>query len=255
MSNTIKFSVLSYSPSVLTNERINIGIAMQNTENNDIIFENIKNWGRVEHFDDELDVNVLKIVVAGIKNKLTHSLHNQVNFMLEDFTRYFVNELKFEPIQSIEYSSFKSGIDFLKKIHLRYDFEKHERLNEDQSKKYLKLLLNSSHSDFSSKPIVGSYNENVKFDFILNDNECLKIVKINDNNKEKLIHHVKSWAFTCNELSSRYSIKFLIIDDDLADKSFSMSIESILKSCSASVLKYDDYINNFTGNQSTFNLS
>lgn len=243
--NTLHFSVLSYFPSLLSDERINVGIAFHSENTNGYEFYYIKKWSRVETFDDEVDIDILKLTVQGIKNKLEYTLDNNPVANLFDFTRHFVNELKFSSIQTIICDNINSTIDLTKKVHLRFDFEKHERLNENSQKKYLRMLLKSGQCNYNTKPLIGNFNERVPFDFVINNNECIKIVRLNNRNTQKMIHHIKSWAFTSSELTKKYKIYFLISDDDLIDNTASDTIKAILLSSGATVINYENYVSNF----------
>ena len=48
----VRFSVLSYYPTFLTNENINIGLLFSIEDTNQGFFHSIKNWERAKAFDD-----------------------------------------------------------------------------------------------------------------------------------------------------------------------------------------------------------
>lgn len=242
--NKLQFSILSYYPSLLSGECINIGIAYMDKNSRNTFFSEIKKWSRVEHFDDEIDIDFLKYTVSGIKLRLDNNnmLSNEIDD-LSEVTRHFVNELQFSNLSEVEYDDLNSTIDCINKIHMRFDYEKHERPNQDTEKKYLRMIYKQKKVDFNSMPIVGSYDEKLTFDFVLDNKECVKIIRINDSNAATYIHHAKSWAYTCNEMKASYKFIFLIIDEYLTDKKYLHQVKRILGSCDSDIYDYDYYIN------------
>lgn len=247
MNNILQFSVLSYFPSILSEERINIGIAYLDKTNNYTKFTEIKKWARVEHFDDEIDIEFLKFTIAGIKQRIENNIFNKQITRLSEVTRHFVNELKFSAVEEVEFDDLSSAIDCINKIHLRFDYDKHERHNQETERKYLKMLFKNKQYNFDSTPIQGHYDEMLTFDFVLNHNECIKIIRLNERNLSSTIHHAKSWAFTCNEMRSDYNFIFLIVEEDVLEKRRVEHIKSILKTCDSEVLDYNNYIHNLPG--------
>lgn len=244
MKNILQFSILSYFPSILCEERINVGIAYFDILTEDTQFVQIKKWSRVEHFDDEIDIEFLKHTVSGIKSKIENNFLTAPIKSLSEVTRHFVNELKFSITEEVEYEDLDSAIDCINKIHLRFDFEKHERNNQETEKKYLKMIYSKKQYDFNSTPLQGRYDEQLNFDFVINNYDCIKIVRLNERNLSTAVHHAKSWAFTCNEMNEFYNFIFLIVEDEVLDSERTEQIKSILKSCNSQVLDYNNYINN-----------
>ncbi len=247
MNNVLQFSVLSYFPSMLSEERINVGIAYLDKLTYDTKFVEIKKWTRVEHFDDEIDVDFLKHTVSGIKLRIENNMFSESIKSLSEVTRHFVNELKFSMIEEVEYDELHSAIDCINKIHLRFDFEKHERNSQENEKTYLRMIYKNKQYSFNSSPLQGAYDEQLNFDFVLNDKECVKIVRLSDRNLATAVHHAKSWAFTCNEMNDVYKFVFLIVEEDYLDKNRTNQIKSILKSCNSKVVDYNRYIQNLPG--------
>lgn len=241
MSIKIHFSVLSYYPSLFSAECINLGVLAQSSANKEMEFASIKKWNRVATFDDEVDTEILKLTLEGIKDQLKFARLNSKDMDISKFTRFFVNELKFSQIQTIESNNFSDGFELLKKIHLRYDFNKSERLNDNDSKKYLKLLFNEKCKSFNSNPIVGKYSENIRFDFVIDNKKCIKLMNISKKNKS-MVHNIKAWAFDCIKLSSEYEVIFLLNIDDDVDKTTQTLIGDILSDVSATAINYQDYI-------------
>lgn len=251
MNSKVQFSVLSYCPSVVSGERINIGIVVYNSESKERTFEYITHWKRVEHFDDEVDIDLIKLVVEGIRNEVSESLlSSSEEFSIQEYIRYFVNELSFDSIREYGYNKqhddFQSVTEYLKKLFLRLDYHRHERLNKDEEKACVKKIIKDRQISYSSKPLVGTYDENIRFDYIVDHRECVKHLKLAGQDLKKLIHHVKSWAFTCEELQSQFRITFVLSDGGIKDHHTEQAIRRILESKGGRVCSYDDYIRNIT---------
>lgn len=242
MTTNLAYSILSYRPSLLTNEQINIGVAIQNLSTLEISFDHIKNWSRVEHFDDEIDIDFFKYTVQGIKNRFTTDLIDSESKDIGKITRYFVNELQFTKLQYMACEDIAESIDTIKKIHLRFDYKKSERLKPADEKKFLKKLLDLNKISYCNAPVKGIFEDKINCDFVVNDT-CIKLFNLTENNKTHLTHFAKSWAFTSKEMSKQFKFLFLLSDGDLIDKEARQNIESILKTFDAAVLKYDDYVN------------
>ena len=118
----VKFSVLSYYPSFLTNENINIGILFELPEENETFFYHTKKWNRVASFDDEIDINFLKDYLKGIAKEVSTNIINyQKKFNIEEYIKYYVNEFKFSKIQIIDAEDPYDFIEQTKKVYLRFD--------------------------------------------------------------------------------------------------------------------------------------
>ncbi len=71
----------------------------------------------------------------------------------------------------------------------------------------------SSSKELLVPKISGTYNENVRFDFIIDD-YAIKLFTFKDKDATKLIPSAKQWAFSAEELSDQYKIFFLYDTDD-----------------------------------------
>ena len=67
----LKYSVLRYSPSMLSGERINLGILFSEESTGYHSFYYTKNFNRLKSFDDDLDKSVVKTLLAGIEKEKT----------------------------------------------------------------------------------------------------------------------------------------------------------------------------------------
>ena len=98
----LKFSILSYHPSFLTNESINIGILFHCLDSKLTKFFKIKDLKKIEVFDDELDIDFTKFLFNGIENGIKPNLFTKEEFNFNNFIRFYVNEFKFSKIHTVE---------------------------------------------------------------------------------------------------------------------------------------------------------
>jgi hypothetical protein len=97
----LKYSILSYHPSFMTEKSINIGVLIHCVDNGMIKFEKIKQWKRLENFDNELNINFVKIFLEGIEETIS----NSGDFNIDNFIKIYVNEFKFSKVNCIELES------------------------------------------------------------------------------------------------------------------------------------------------------
>lgn len=228
MTELVEFSVLGYYPSIVTDENINVGILFHNIDRNERYFYITRNWKRLEGFDDELDVEFIKEYLAGMKAQVENSLFNlDASFSVRDFTRFYVNELRFSEVRSARTDDVDEFIQNTKKICMRFDFDKKERISKSSEVGYLKRLLRKDRIAFDTKPIKGSYNESVKFDLMIED-YGFKFFTFEGKKLNKMINSIKSWAFTAGSLRDKYKIVFVVDVDGMASKEYEI-LKRILK--------------------------
>lgn len=138
--NYIEYSILTYSPSVIGGERINVGILFYIPSKDKCLFEHTKNWRRVASFDDELDMDFFKLYMQGIKQQIEPGLFCQKNW--RDFIRDFTNEFNFSSITRIETRDAEEDlIDQAKKMYLRFDYSKSKRPTIEEQKMFIKPVI------------------------------------------------------------------------------------------------------------------
>ena len=89
--SSVRFSVLSYYPTFLTNENINIGILFFIEDTDQAYFDSIKKWERAKAFDDELDIDFMKDYLKGITDEVENHLFNyHSKFDIEGFVKHLL---------------------------------------------------------------------------------------------------------------------------------------------------------------------
>lgn len=238
----VLFSILSYYPSFITTESINLGILFHDLKNDIRTLEVTSNWGRVKKFDDELDIDYMKAVLDGIRHEISDNGlfgHNS-NYNLEDYISSYVNELQFSEVTSTDVTYLDDFIDETKKMFLRYDYDIKDRPNEKQKVNYMKEILTSNDIDYSSKKTVGAFEENIRFDYIVG-NYAFKMFTFEDKRIASQIFPAKSWAYTAKTLEDKYRVVF-VYDIDREEDSDFKKIVNILEQSSYKMMKFDEAV-------------
>lgn len=92
----IHFSVLSYYPSIDTNENINVGILFHILSTDERVFHIMSDWNRLESFDDELDIKFMKRYLFGIIKECEPNLINKdetFSLQIAEISRLIGNKL------------------------------------------------------------------------------------------------------------------------------------------------------------------
>lgn len=227
MKEKVEFSVLSYHPSLVTDENINVAIAFSVAPSNKREFYITNNWKRLESFDDELDISFMKKDLRGIKADFENSLFNDCSeFDMRDFVRFYVNELRFSHIEEVEVDNTLDFIECTKKVYMRFDYDHDKRLGKDKEIKYYKRLLREKQIKYQTKPIQGAFEERVQFDFTLG-NHGFKFFTFENKNLNRMIDSAKSWAYTAKSLEDRFSV-FFVFDIEEQDSDAFCAIRNIL---------------------------
>ena len=102
-------------------------------------FRYISNFGRLQSFDDEADIDFIKAYLEGIKQQGENNIFNyNDSFSIESFSKFYVNEFKFTDITIMEVDDNEDYVDNLTKMFLKFDFSKKQRLSKNEEKKYIR---------------------------------------------------------------------------------------------------------------------
>lgn len=250
----VQFAPLNYYPSFISDECITVGVLFHNLDTNERQFEITTNWERVASFDDELNIDFMKDYLLGIREEVSNDLINRNElFKMKEFTRFYVNEYKFSSIQSYLTDNKEEFIERTKKVFLKFDYNKRERLNENEEKKYIRQLLKSNEIEYSCKKIPGYYDDSIKYDYII-DNYGIKLFTFEGKSLSHVISSVKIWAFNAFTLKDRINSVF-IYDVERTDSEYYDTIMSILKDHAYKVLSLQegfDFILSLNRNLSIF---
>lgn len=232
----IKFCVLSYYPSILNDENINVGLLFLNVDTKERSFYTLRNTKRLASFDDEIDMDFMMTYLKGVKEDWEGDLFcPSRDEDVESFIYNFGNELRFGRIQSSMVEDSKAFIEDTKRMVFRFDYEKSERPNEESVKKYIKRFLVSNSIEYSST-MSGGFEEKVNYDFIVNNYGFKSFVVDDGSNVQRQFLNYKGWAYTAKMNEEAKGIKTVfIVDSERFDDNYRTMIR-ILES-SATVMK------------------
>lgn len=232
----ILFSVLKYK--LITDESINIGVLFHNLDTDQRVLETISKWGRLKSFDDEINMQLFKIILEGMKEEIqSNLLNNSIEFDIKSYTKYFCNEMRFSEIYEDETDDFHGFIQYSKKNFLRYDYEKKDRPNKEEQISYMKKLMKSNEVNYIVKNPLGKHSETIKYDYIVGE-YAFKFFSFENKNLESLVHTAKAWAYTAEEMKDKYKAIF-VYDVDVDSDKFSMIIDILSKSA-YKLIKFDE---------------
>lgn len=210
----VEYAALKYYNNVVSDECLYIGMLFHNLTTGQRDFRYISNFKRFQAFDNEADVDFVKLYLAGIKQQVEVDIFNyQFDFSIAEFTKIYVNEFRFSDVTVMEVEESENYVENLTKMYLKFDFSKDKRLSNSEEKKYIRKILSSTNVAFSTPKISGTYEESVKFDYIIG-NVAIKLFSFKEKDAAKLIPSAKQWAFSADELKDRYKIIFLYDDDN-----------------------------------------
>lgn len=238
----VYFSVLSYYPSFITSECINVAVLFYNKDTDERLLEVTTKWQRIRGFDDEIDLDFFKATLFGIREEIKQSFwSNNSDFEIQRYIKRFVNELRFSKIIKIETADFGSFITETKKMFLRYDFEKRDRPNRDEQISYIKRLLRETNVKLENGKAKGIFNEVVNYDYIF-DGYAFKIFSFSGKDLNKIVTSAKSWAYTAKEMNDSMNYKTIFVyDADIKDDKFEI-IYKILNEYAYKVMRVPEAI-------------
>ena len=237
----IQFAVLSYYPSIISNENINVGILFFVEETKQKAFYTTQNLRRLSSFDDELDIDFMKSYLLGIKEDWEESLFGTGrNSSVSDFIYNYGNELRFNKPLQAKVQNAEQFIDETKKMYLRFDFNQNERPTEEKIKQYMRKLLKQNAIDFSISSISGGFDENVNYDFIANGYGFKSFV-IDENSDVRRNYMIyKGWAYTALKNKAKDLNTVFVIDSDRDDTNYQI-VCKILKE-NAQIIKSSEVL-------------
>lgn len=120
----VEYTALKYYNSAVSEECLYIGMLYNNITTGQRNFKYISNFKRFQAFDDEADINFIKLYLKGLKDQVENNIFNYQTYDLHEFTKIFVNEFRFSDIMKIEVNENEDYINDLTKIYLKYDYNK-----------------------------------------------------------------------------------------------------------------------------------
>lgn len=247
----IKYSVFRYSPSMVAGESINLGILFEALNYRSFIFT--KRFARIKEFDDEIDVDIIKLFLRSIQKDVEMSISNSITtFDMDKFIKYYTNQYSFDKPIVLETDDLEKTIEEIQKIYLRYDFSRSERLTREQEISFISKVLSDKHVPYKrNMHIKGKYSENIIYDYKFLS-YGVKIFLLNGKSLNRIFNDIKAWAWNCQNNSEIINTIILYDYDENSNKvnqEYFYSILNILKDASSHVYRLDEgikIINNLT---------
>ena len=106
----INYSILYYSSSILTDRGIPLAILFYHIDTKETKLLEVDNWLEISMHDNDINIDLMKVQLDGIREEIK-DIAKDINFSLEKYTKFFVNELRFSTINSIEASDYNKCIE------------------------------------------------------------------------------------------------------------------------------------------------
>lgn len=213
----IEYAPLNYYHSPISDECLCIGILFYNTTTGHRDFRYISNFQRFRTFDDDADIDFVKLYLKGIKEDSEISLLNyKEDFSLESYIRVYANEFQFSHVKELNVREDENYVEDLTKIYLKYDLPKTNRLNVNDEKKLIGRVLKSNNIEYTMQETTsGPYDDKITFDYQFG-NVCVKFFSLKEKNLRRIIGSARQWSFAADELSPEKTVLF-IYDSDVSD--------------------------------------
>ena len=123
----IEYAALNYYHSPISDECLCIGVLFHNVTTGQRDFKYISNFQRFHAFDDEADVDFVKLYLRGIKEEIENSAFDK-KFDLASYIRVYANEFRFSSVRTLSVNETENYVEDLSKIYLKYDLADYSRL-------------------------------------------------------------------------------------------------------------------------------
>lgn len=235
----VDYSIMVHYPSVGAKDCITLALLFFNKTTKETVLINTKNWERVRSFNDDIDVELVKLQLEGINDEI-HSIAKSSNFYLEKYTKFYVNDLKFTSVISTVTNDFNNFISECSRQYLIFDYKKSERPTKKEQLSFIKNYLKSESVKCQKNIIKGYFNEDICFDFVIND-YAFKLFRFEGREETRLIRTVKDWAYDAIKLRDKYKIVFIIDIDFNKNNKFDI-LHSILEEESYKIINFNEVI-------------
>lgn len=242
---SLQYSVLQYSPSLVSGESINLGILASSSVEPLVDFVATKKLTRIREFDDSINLDMLKLVLQGIKDETETTLENYDEiFDIQDFTQFYCNEYHFTHTIALTYVDFSSTVDELFRMYLPQDIAKEKRASYTEELQFITKVLETNNVDYKRNVReFGNYSEPIKYDFRIN-NYGIKLFWLKGKDLRRLTNDVKAWAWNCQH--SPQNVKTVIIYNCDVEEMSSAEMKiflNIFKDSSDQVYSWTDGMN------------
>lgn len=213
---TVKYSIFSYYPDIYLKSNMAVGVAFQiNAED---YYENmmylINKKRKLMNFDDEIeDLEIINFFLEGVENEFL-----TFNGPIENYTKRFVNNFKFEQLETKICATISEAKEFIDKTYryiLHLGLDKKDRLKDNDRKHYVQSYLESKYEKIYSRKVVHGLNKLDKMtpDFVaIKNNEEYLYKFINNSNTS--VHNARSYILYASQNNVNLT---LILEDDMVE--------------------------------------
>lgn len=209
------YSVLRYVPSVVREEFMNIGLAFHYPHDCILEIKVTDSFSRLRKFDDEADIDLLRVILDGIKDEFDPFSPDGPNreqlcdeTLLEKLTKPYVNQLQFSDIHGIVIQDPESDFDSLYKTYVYYEHPRSKRITEQQVHALLRRTFRQHNimRVLQGNTTVRAKREEeiIRFDFGYRQREFIKVFAFDysTNRSNKAPDTARIWAYNFIQLKS-----------------------------------------------------
>lgn len=209
----IEYACLKYYNSILSDECLYLGVLFHDLSSDERVFKYMKNFKRLEMFDDEIDIEFLKLYLEGIRQETENNILNTESFDMNSYIYFFSNEFKFTDVKYYYAEDNEDYVNNLFKVYLKYDLNRSQRANIEEEKRIIRKVLLENNVKLLNNKVKGIHNENIEYDFIM-ENYAIKYMDLKKKELTRLFASAKTWSYTANEMNHDFSTIFLYDYDE-----------------------------------------
>lgn len=224
----VEYSIMVHYPSLVSKDCITIALLFYNKTAKESKLVTIKNWNRVRSFNDDLDIDLIKLQLEGIDEEI-HTICKAHDFNLNKYIKFYQNALKFLDVTKVYVDNFDSFISECSRQYLILDYKKSERPSKNEQLEFIRSYLTNESIDSRKKVISGYFDEGVTFDFIIGE-YAFKLFRFQGRNENNLLSTVKNWSYNAIKLRNKYKIIF-ITDLDTTESKYPTLIRILKEDC------------------------
>lgn len=156
----IEYAALNYYHSPISDECLCIGVLFHNVTTGQRDFKYISNFQRFHAFNDEADIDFVKLYLWGIKDEVETSVFNfNKEFELASYVKVYASEFRFSSVRTLTVNENENYVEDLSKVYLKYDLARSQRLNGNEEKKLIRRVLESNNLEYTTQKVDGPYSD------------------------------------------------------------------------------------------------
>ena len=224
----VEYSIMVHYPSLVSKDCITIALHFYNKTTKEAKLIHTKKWDRVRSFNDDLDIDLIKLQLEGIDEEI-HTICKAPDFNLNKYIKFYQNSLKFLDVTTACVIDFDSFVAECSRQYLILDCKKSERPSKNEQLTFIKNYLKTESIECEKNVINGYFDESVTFDFIIGD-YAFKLFRFQGRHENRLIKTVKDWGYNAIKLRDKYKIIF-ITDLDTTESKYPTLIKILNEDC------------------------